>query len=743
MVSLPVTRTATPHTMSSRKRSGSGSKRPREKVVFIYELIFRGEDPRTNNPSEEFWNEFFLLQPNVDALEQELNKQTTDQLGGVKENINELFARCVDILETEHAHPKRLYNCLLTLATLLHGFFRKAAAEQGSGFDLIHTLMGFEEADERMRRLVTLCNRFLTKGAVPSDPSLLLDDADQQTVQRTNECVRDVCLKLWLMLVTGTDHVSQNVLLEYIMINNCIFEPLVNILGESQLRARHGHDVVILLTLLVNYRKYEGANPYIVQLSLLADELALNGYSQVISAALIDFCRQYATQNALENGGGGGGGQHGSSSWFSSLSNIVGNMFVSDEGVERVQQIRANNALLALYEAIHLNRNFITTLAQTQAESSAPPSPSNTLSQQQAAGGAAAAMVVGKELKASAAPILDAMTQSPTNLLVAVFQYCSIVMQDHKNESAAATLKLCLLILTCIAEDQYANALMHDVNLSFKVALHRAPMRHRKIPVDRLSKLQPLAATLLDLLLEFVVSHLMKKFPMEQYLLCVGIIHRVLCYQKRCRVRLTYPWKELWSALIGLLKFLVQQEQTLVKRCNIFHLAIQVVNIFNLYITYGDTFLATTNSYDELYYELNREEKVFSEIHAMVLRYTTMPECEYKEDVLRLLNSLVNILAIIKHFQIKIKEWLELHHISTPSEEQILDVVRKNYDLTLKLQDSLDQYERYAESPRHSAFFTTMVREVVQDTKTSVYAAVKEAASQGNSLLPVAAQINP
>lgn len=44
---------------------------------------------------------------------------------------------------------------------------------------------------------------------------------------------------------------------------------------------------------------------------------------------------------------------------------------------------------------------------------------------------------------------------------------------------------------------------------------------------------------------------------------------------------------------------------------------LQVVNIFNLFITYGDTFLATTNSYDELYYELNREEKVFSEIHAM------------------------------------------------------------------------------------------------------------------------------
>lgn len=189
-------------------------------------------------------------------------------------------------------------------------------------------------------------------------------------------------------------------------------------------------------------------------------------------------------------------------------------------------------------------------------------------------------------------------------------------MRDHKNESSAINLKLCLLILICISEDPYANAMMYDSNLTFKVLLHRANMRHRKLPIE-MSKPQPLAATLLNLLVEFIVSHLMKKFPMENYLLCVGIIHRLICYQKRYRVRLVYPWKELWTALIGLLKFLVYQEQSLVKKCNIFLLATQVVNIFNLFITYGDTFLATTNSYDELYYELNREEKVFSEIHAM------------------------------------------------------------------------------------------------------------------------------
>lgn len=40
---------------------------------------------------------------------------------------------------------------------------------------------------------------------------------------------------------------------------------------------------------------------------------------------------------------------------------------------------------------------------------------------------------------------------------------------------------------------------------------------------------------------------------------------------------------------------------------------------------------------------------------------------------------------------------------------QVLDVVRSNYDtLTLKLQDNLDQYERYTEKPE-STYFTQMV----------------------------------
>lgn len=48
--------------------------------------------------------------------------------------------------------------------------------------------------------------------------------------------------------------------------------------------------------------------------------------------------------------------------------------------------------------------------------------------------------------------------------------------------------------------------------------------------------------------------------------------------------------------------------------------------------------------------------------------------------------------------------------MSSLTEQQVLEIVRTNYEsLTLKLEDDLDQYERYAERPYETSFFTSMV----------------------------------
>lgn len=71
----------------------------------------------------------------------------------------------------------------------------------------------------------------------------------------------------------------------------------------------------------------------------------------------------------------------------------------------------------------------------------------------------------------------------------------SIVMQDTKTEANANNSMLCFVILSSITDDQFANSLMHDVNLQFKVDLYRSPTRRYNFVPDKSPK--PLAAALL------------------------------------------------------------------------------------------------------------------------------------------------------------------------------------------------------------------------------------------------------
>lgn len=651
-----------------RKRSGSGSKRQHKgKLVPIYESFFKGEDLTLAHPN--FWNELFLIKPLVPHIESEILRMSNDQLIISKNNINSLVSHCIDTLVDEH--PFRVVYALQTLSSVIQSIYKKLN-QHDIEFNLIDVLFGYDTAEKRMIILMRHCNNFLT-GEYP-------------------ESLKSLCLKLILIIVSGTDNISQNKLLEYVMVDG-VFESLIQFLKSTVARNRHGHDAVLLLTLLVNYRKYESANPYIVKISILDDELALNGYGQVISSLLSDFCRNFVQQKTDEQ-----------VSWLSSLTNIVGSIFVGDEEANN-QQVRANNALLlALYEATHLNRNFVTTLAFTQSDTSAPPSPNNTL---------------GANTVPSGSLTVDNVTQ-PFNLLAIFLQYCSIVMQVIRTEAILNNVKLCFLILSCIAEDEYANSLMHDANLAFRIQLHRVQMHHRKIN-DKIAPTQPLAATLLDLLVEFITSHMMKKFPLELYTQCIGVLQRLLCYQRRCGVRLGYHWKDLWTALFNLLKFLTTHEAHLMKKINIFPLAIQVVNILNLFITYGDTFLSQPTSYDELFYEIIRMRLIFTNLNAMALRYSTAESYEHKEHASKLMNSLVNMRDIVNHFPPKIAAWLASESLSTPTEQQIMDIIIKNYDtLGLKLQDNLDQYERYTEKPRHTLFLEEMVTGVIIDTRNSI-----------------------
>ena len=55
----------------------------------------------------------------------------------------------------------------------------------------------------------------------------------------------------------------------------------------------------------------------------------------------------------------------------------------------------------------------------------------------------------------------------------------------------------------------------------------------------------------------------------------------------------------------------------------------KIVKILNLFITYGDTFLPNPTTYDELYYELIRVNKVFDDLYTIGQSALCVYVCSY------------------------------------------------------------------------------------------------------------------
>lgn len=95
-------------------------------------------------------------------------------------------------------------------------------------------------------------------------------------------------------------------------------------------RLELGQDAVLIVTLLACYRKTGNANSYGVRLSMLDDELALTAYTQVLMASMMVFNERYVMARQAEP----------QTSWLSSLTSMVGSMFVSDDAEVRIGQVR-------------------------------------------------------------------------------------------------------------------------------------------------------------------------------------------------------------------------------------------------------------------------------------------------------------------------------------------------------------------------------------------------------------------
>lgn len=101
----------------------------------------------------------------------------------------------------------------------------------------------------------------------------------------------------------------------------------IQIVSDSTGRSLYGRDALLLLTILLQYKKYDAENPFIVKLSILDDEMALTGLAQVMSSSLAEYNRNYANSRRE---------QEGESSWWNNVGNMISNLMIGDEERRRL-----------------------------------------------------------------------------------------------------------------------------------------------------------------------------------------------------------------------------------------------------------------------------------------------------------------------------------------------------------------------------------------------------------------------
>jgi hypothetical protein len=639
----------------------------KEKFVVVYEAFFKGEDPSEGNPN--FWDEVLLLKVNFSFLERCIILTSEDQLVALKDNIKKIFFNCMKGISDANIY--RSAHALETLAVLMRSIFRKKF--NNFGYDVMNILCGIDVADTAFQELLRSVRNVLMGSDVP---------------------LKESALNLLVIIITAVENINQNTLFEYFMITD-LFDTFMQIVKDSSSPTDMAFNVILILMTLANYQKYESQNPYLKHLAELDDVDILRAFASVIAVVCMQLNKQYSLVMTQPAG------------VFSRLTGFFSGFISTSRGGSQQEDPSITSPsssppgasmigafLLTFYELVHLNPHFMKA-ALGATNTNIDTSDHNNSSPQ------------------NSPRRVDTYEPGRGHILQHFLTFCSYLFVDLKDTRSLTYTKLCLLTLICLTECNDVNNALHDPTI-ISVPVSPSPISASG-PVSGTADNKEqwaLACVVLDVLNAFMKQNL-KKFQtvgVDLYMRAVGCVHRVLSYEKRTGTRLTYRWKDMWNTLLMIIKHVTSD--TALHTPDALSLCMQVITVFNLFITYGDTFLPSPSDYDDLYYELMRVSKMLDQFYSIV---------ERNDPAGHMTINLLNIKTIISHFSAKIEQWTHANPEVTLTPDRVLKVIKDNYDsLKLKLQENLDHYENYIEYPKEVAFFRQLIRTLVSDIKATL-----------------------
>ncbi|KAI8145127.1 hypothetical protein BJV82DRAFT_655834 [Fennellomyces sp. T-0311] len=624
----------------------------KEKFVEITEALFKGDELYKDDPIR-FWDAYFLLTPNITFLTDLLQSTSEESLLDVTNNLNRLFSACLDYIQQQANDNRNDRVRQVHCIELLVCLVRQLYLKKRlSHFNILQLLTGLDQADTMFNALVkAIRDRLL----------------DSET--------RSNALQLAIILSTGNDNVNQNTLNGYFMQND-LSDVFIQIVTNKETAQEELYDTVMLWGMLANYNKSEIKNPYLTRLTRCKDTRVLERlvtlYAELLPAMKTRYIElkddeETVTKSFVSY----------MTSWFSGPSSSKSKTAVVDiDHLEAAEDLPSyeSSLFLVLYDLISSNPHFITIFLQICTQRT--------------------------EKKEDNIPIAELLS------------YVSYLFQHNRNPRAFVYTRLTLLILLCLSENYSVLKYMTKEESQMTIRL----CRQRPTPIPLVKKPQSLFCSLLDVLLIFLKYNIRKKLDLVTYKLALSIIHRILLYLKNYgNVRLDYHWADLWAAFTAILHFTVSNLEELKTREDFDGYVSSLINIFNLCVSHGETFLPDVLSYDTLYYEIIRGSDDFTTLAKHVSKTTSRKSPPDRSPPLTY-SDFDNVKMICNHFNPVLEEWQSTNRTTFLTPEKVMAVIKDNFDtLQLAPVEKVERYTSYSELPAEMGFFRQVLRTATTD----------------------------
>ncbi|KNG50029.1 hypothetical protein TW65_02947 [Stemphylium lycopersici] len=288
-------------------------------------------------------------------------------------------------------------------------------------------------------------------------------------------------------------------------------------------------------------------------------------------------------------------------------------------------------------------------------------------------------------------------TPSPFSEFLSLTSY--MFQHAHRSTRAALYTHLSLFVLQILVEDQLLvkRLCSDETKLSVRLCRQRQPY----LPIVRGERVP--AAIILDMMSDGISHNLRRRLDVDFYVLCLGVLLRLLSYLGRTKTRITYHWSELWRTLLSFVRFLTTYESDIKSNYKSNGMINILVNLLAFALSSGENFLPDPAAYDDLFYKL-------VESGDTLIKFRDAFGLSGQSDSMQ---TLINVSSHY-HSLLEEKGKARSKHLSP---QEVHAVIKQGYEtLSIDASEGLDRWEKFREADFKS-LLKKIARATVEDAK--------------------------